>query len=247
MILTDFLTHFKNVRKNGSGYMAQSPLRSDSTPSLSITEGEDGRILIHDFGAPEAAPEDILRAIGLEMKDLMPERDFTPRPAVPLPEKPKKRVTADQIRGFPFVKDVYDYPDESGSLLYIITRSPDKKFTQWRLVGNGFFESGMDGVRRVPYRLPEVIDAVRQGRPVFIVEGEKDVNNLVKIGLDATCNPGGAGKWRPEFNEHLRGAHVIILPDNDDPGRKHAEDVAGHLYGIAAEVKVLDLSERRTS
>jgi len=73
------------------------------------------------------------------------------------------------------------------------------------------------------------------------VEGEKDVESLQALGVVATTNPGGAGKWRTEFNEHLRGRRAIILPDNDAAGRRHAEAVAGSLHGVAASVKVVDL------
>ena len=56
---------------------------------------------------------------------------------------------------------------------------------------------------------------------VFVAEGQKDCNSLHEIGLAATTNAGGCGKWRPEYSESLRGKHVAILPDNDQPGRKH--------------------------
>ena len=58
---------------------------------------------------------------------------------------------------------------------------------------------------------------------VFVVEGEKDVDNLAAIGLCATSSPMGAGKWKAHYNEYFRGKDVAIIPDNDDPGRKHAE------------------------
>jgi hypothetical protein len=76
---------------------------------------------------------------------------------------------------------------------------------------------------------------------VYIVEGEKDVDRLVSAGLAATTNPGGAGKWRPEFAAYFTGARVVILPDNDGPGRRHAEQIARTLHGIAVEVKIIAL------
>ena len=65
--------------------------------------------------------------------------------------------------------------------------------------------------------------------------------NLKQVGLTASCNPMGAGKWKKEYNRYFEGKHVIILPDNDDVGRKHANSVARHLHGIAASVKILAL------
>lgn len=119
------------------------------------------------------------------------------------------------------------------------------------------------GIRQVPYRLPDVIEAVSEGRLVVIVEGERDVDNLWKIGLAATCNAGGAGKWKDELNEHFTDADVVVLPDNDPqarntktgelrfhedgrpilPGWDHAMDVCAKLQGVAARVRLLDLAK----
>ena len=76
---------------------------------------------------------------------------------------------------------------------------------------------------------------------MLIVEGEKDVDNLAKLGIVATCNAGGATKWKPDHAAHLKGANVIILPDNDGPGREHAQMVRKSLSGVAARVRVLEL------
>jgi putative DNA primase/helicase len=86
-----------------------------------------------------------------------------------------------------------------------------------------------------------VINAVKAGRTVYIAEGEKDVDSLVALSLDATTNAGGAGKWRPEYSEVLRGANVVIIPDNDAPGREHAGKVKSALDGIAASVRIVSL------
>ncbi len=84
-------------------------------------------------------------------------------------------------------------------------------------------------MRRVLFKLPELIEAVAAEHPVFIVEGEKDVLVLNKLGIVATTNPGGAGKWRPEFSETLRDADVILIPDNDDAGWEHINQVGALL------------------
>jgi DNA primase len=100
----------------------------------------------------------------------------------------------------------------------------------------------MKEVRRVPYRLPELLKA-DPSCPVFIPEGEKDCNRLWDIGLVSTTNVGGAGKWRADDGEFLRGRQVVLLPDNDDVGRRHAELVAHALHEIAAGVRILPLPE----
>jgi putative DNA primase/helicase len=137
----------------------------------------------------------------------------------------------------------YDYHDEQGNVVYRINRwGPKKTFTQSASDGQGGWLSHkgvMDGVRLVPYRLPELLASINA--PVFVVEGEKDVDRLTSIGLTATCNPGGAGKWPPEFAPHFTGRDVVILPDNDKAGKEHADLVARSLANSATRVRVIPL------
>ena len=86
------------------------------------------------------------------------------------------------------------------------------------------------------YRLPELIAA----RSVVVCEGEKDCETARGMGLVATCNPHGAGKWRPEYSESLRGKRICIIADADQPGRKHAQEVAASLHGKAESLKVIE-------
>jgi hypothetical protein len=144
------------------------------------------------------------------------------------------------LEGDPKVVAVYDYLDEAGVLRYQVVRYAPKTFKQRRPDGNGGWHWNMQGVQRLPYRLPELL-AADPTVPVFVPEGEKDVEALRDLGLVATCNPGGAGKWRSEFNGPLRGRHVVGLADNDGKGREHAGEVATSLTGTAASVKVLEL------
>ena len=111
----------------------------------------------------------------------------------------------------------YAYHDENGELLFEVVRYQPKGFAQRRPDGTGGWIWNLDQVRRVLYRLPEIL-AADPNEPVFIVEGEKDVDALRALGLAATTNPGGAGKWRSEYGESLRGRQVVALPDNDAVG-----------------------------
>ena len=89
----------------------------------------------------------------------------------------------------------------------------------------------MRGVRLVPYRLPAVLEATAEGG-CWVVEGERDADTLAHAGLVATCNSGGAGKWRDEYAAYLRGAsEVVIVADRDPAGYRHALDVARSLDG----------------
>jgi putative DNA primase/helicase len=214
------LAALPDARRNGKGWQARCPVHDDRVASLSIGVGDNGGAVIYCQAG--CATEDVAVALGLTMADLMPASDRNGNGA-------PKRIVA-----------TYDYRDESGELLFQVVRfHPPKDFRQRKRNGSGWNWS-VKGVRVVPFRLPELMaapDAV-----VFVVEGEKDVDNLAAVGLVATCNAGGAGKWRDKHAAFLKGRHVVILPDNDDPGRKHAEQVASSLSGIAASVRIVELS-----
>ena len=130
----------------------------------------------------------------------------------------------------------YDYRDETGTLLFQVLRGLDKQFWQRRPESRGGWVKNVKGVRQVPYRLPELL--ARRDEMVFVVEGEKDADTLHGAGLLATTNSGGAGRWKPSHSESLRGRNVIIIPDNDAPGRAHALQVARSLDGLAASIKI---------
>jgi hypothetical protein len=133
----------------------------------------------------------------------------------------------------------YAYRDESGDLLFETVRYQPKRFSQRRPNGRGGWIWNLDGVRLVPYRLPEI--TTNGDRRLLVVEGERDADRLHSGGVIATTFPLGAGKWRSEYTEHFRGRHVVLIPDNDNPGRRHMTTVATSLYGLAASIKWLDL------
>lgn len=135
---------------------------------------------------------------------------------------------------------VYPYRDAKGDLLYESVRFEPKDFRVRRPDGNGGHKWNLNGGPRVLYRLPEILEA-KPSHTIAICEGEKDCDALAALGVIATTNVTGAGKWREEYNEALRGRKVCILPDNDEPGRKHATQVAESLRPIAASVKVVQL------
>jgi putative DNA primase/helicase len=215
-MINDVLSKFQGVKRSGNSWQARCPAHDDGTASLCIDVGDDGRILL--CCQAKCSTEAVISRVGLTMHDLFPPRESQPR----------GHIVAQ-----------YDYRDEGSTLLYQACRKQPKGFIQRKPEGDGWSYK-LNGVRRVLYRLPELIAAGTVAM-VFVAEGEKDVDRLRGLGLVATCNAGGAGKWRPEYNEHLRGLHVVILPDNDKPGRDHAHHVAWSLQGIATSVKVLEL------
>jgi len=132
----------------------------------------------------------------------------------------------------------YSYVDENGVLLFQVVRFEPKDFRQRCPAGNGWSWS-VKGARKVPYRLPDLLAA--PDATIYVVEGEKDVDRLMQLGLLATCNAGGAGKWSAELSEFFRGRRVVILPDNDEPGRKHAAKACAALGSVGAMVRVIHL------
>jgi 5S rRNA maturation endonuclease (ribonuclease M5) len=141
----------------------------------------------------------------------------------------------------------FDYVAVDCTRLFQVLRfeRPDgtKTFRQRHRDANGSWVNNMDGVERVLYRQPDVIEAVRISQPIFLVEGERKSDTLAAWGIFSTCNVGGAGKWLRSYTETLRDADVIILPDNDEPGRRHAQLVAGQLHSASSSTK---MSSRRS-
>jgi putative DNA primase/helicase len=212
----------RQPQRKAIGWLTWCPCHADQNPSLSISEGSTGKILVKCFaGCSNPAVIDELKA-----RDLW------------------RFQNGDRLHvQNPRIVATYDYEDAHGQLLFQVVRKEpgkdgkNKDFQQRRPDGEGGWIWNVEGVPRVPYRLPEVLRA----DTVFIVEGEKDSDSLVRIGLTATCNPGGAGKWRALYNPHFQGKAVAILPDNDGPGRAHAQKVAQQLHCIASSIKVVEL------
>jgi uncharacterized protein (DUF927 family) len=149
------------------------------------------------------------------------------------------------------IAETYDYTDESGHVLYQSVRMEPKGFKQRKPDGKGGWVWSIKDVRLVLYRLLDLLK--HSTETVFICEGEKDVHSLEALGLLATCNPMGAGKWRPEYSEAVRDRSVVILPDNDPPtdedgkphykGQKHAASVATDLLRVGCEVRIVEVPE----
>lgn len=138
------------------------------------------------------------------------------------------------------IEATYDYRDERGGLLFQVVRKTGKRFLQRRPDGDGWIWQ-LAGVRRVPYRLAQIVSA-DAAAPVFIVEGEKDVEALVAAGAVATTNPGGAGKWTAVADiarSVLAGRDVIVVADADDVGRKHALEIAESLRPVARSLRIV--------
>src|SRR5258708_7077135 len=208
--------------------MARCPAagHEDHKASLSVARGTEQPVIFKCHAGCHR--DDILDGLGLTLADVSTPRDERPAQGEWTP------------RGTDI--NVYDYPDENSDLLCQVLRTADKQFPQ--RVPDRTKRSGwrwtLGSTRRVPYRLPAVIKAAAEKQVVYIVEGEKDVHAIERAGAVATTSPGGAGKWRPEYDVFFTGASVIIVADADEPGRKHATDIAKHLRPVAASVRIAE-------
>ena len=239
---------------------------------------KDGRERIYIHCQAGCSGDAIMRTMGLTARDLIVDPDAPARPAAAKAQQettpaakpqraqqPKADPAEDPKPPIDFAHPdaVYSYTDAQGRELFQVCRysylqngKREKTFRQ-RMRDPGNPKANRDGyVHSVPntlrestlYNMPAVAAAIREGRPLYVVEGEKDVATMTRLGMAATCNAGGAGKWRDSYSELLRGADLIILPDCDTAengyaGQNHALDVAMKSLGIARRVRLINILE----
>lgn len=243
----DFLSRLNGVRKTGSGWVARCPCRNDDeNPSLSIGQGDDGRVLVTCHRGMSCNVEEICSSVGLAVSDLMPKKDsdwIRPIEKKPLkkPDKPAPTKQPQPQQKPKFVES-YDYVDENNVVLFqklrYIDENGKKTFRQRRPDDNGGWEYSLGDIPKVLYNLPSVLKAKEAGYPIWLVEGEKDANTLIEMGLIATTMPGGAGKWLDIHTEALSGALVEIIADNDEVGIQHARHVHEQLVSSGCDSQI---------
>lgn len=215
------------------------PSHNDTNRSLSIREMPDGTVSIHCFAG--CGWSDVVERMGLEAwmlfhasnekGDPVKGKEFT------LGGPGKKTLG-------PIVA-VYNYTDANGNLLYQVTRHDPKDFRQRRPDGNGGW-IWKKGEESVLYNLPNVIAARERGERIFLCEGEKDADNVCRLGLVATTNSGGAGKgkkWQRSHSLELKGTHVVLFPHNDEAGREHAANIANQLHSLGGRTQIVELPD----
>jgi putative DNA primase/helicase len=211
------------VRSTGPGqYQAQCPAHADRVPSLSIRQATGGTVLLKcHAGCPTEA---VVAALGLDMKVLFAEE-----------RDPGLTVVA-----------VYPYRTSRGETVFEVVRYAPKSFRQRRPDGNGDYEWTLKGLtpeqRSLPYKLPQLAAALAKNpeRPVYIVEGERDVETLWGLDCLATCNAAGAGKFTRLHADRLVEAgaqRVLVIADRDEPGRAHALNVVKTCRAAGLEVE----------
>ena len=225
----------QSLRRSGSSYAAKCPFHDDRTPSLSVNFEKGVWKCWSGAGCGGGG------VIDFEMKFARCDKEVAMANIAEIMGLRQGFISGQRWEA------AYDYTDEYGHLLYQVIRYPKDNYGKKKISFRHPDEQGgwvwsLDKCRRALYRLPDIITA----REVLVFEGEKKVD-LVRRDLEmvvevaATCNSGGAEKWLDEYSPFLTGKKVIIFPDNDEKGEKHALQVANSIYRYAAGVKVVKL------
>ena len=218
--IDDFLSRFEGVKGGNNQWQARCPCRNDDeNPSLAIAY-KDERILVNCFrGVSACDAQEICKEVGLSISDLMPD-------------KPKEKKLSKVAE--------YNYYDEAGELLFQKVRYVDqdgrKTFRQRRPVDGGQWEYSLGDTPKVLYNLPAVRAAIAEKKSIYVVEGEKDADVLISLGLVATTMPGGAGNWLDIHTMALAGGTIDLVADNDEVGHEHAADVFRKLQEVGCDV-----------
>lgn len=256
-----------NGERHGDSFMCSCPLpghkHGDQARSLSVSIGRNGGILMHCHVHDGARIGDFANAMGLDVKDFMPEDGRSEeKPA----KKERKVRTEPRKVGDPLkvkgawgkITNIYRYENEDGSLRFLKERAerPDAEKGHEKTF---LMEAEKDGIWDSParlgvskdllYRLPDVKAAIAEGKTVYIAEGEKDCDNLKALGFCATCSATGggtddlSGKWKPEHTNALDGADVVLIPDNDDAGEGYVQWIASKLYERGTRCRIARLTD----
>ena len=227
-----------NAKKVNGNWVASCPVpghgrgNGDKNPSLSISETSDGKALFHCHGGcDQGTVFSVIRERGL-----LPELEARPEPLALI----KPVAVTRQL------EQEWHYTDEEGVTLYIKQRykTTDAKGKDYKLIKvdeAGRRHATLGDARIVPYKLPELRDAISKGRYVYLTEGEKAADAVISLGSVATTSHAGSGTWPDAITEYFAGANVVILPDNDAPGWKYAKKAAAKILPVAKSVRVIDL------
>lgn len=205
--LNEVLPLLKNMKQTGGGgYSTRCPSHDDNKNSLSVRETADGRILFKCFA--ECSYQEIVSALGISFNGNGKQSE---------------------------IETIYDYTDEDGKVLYQNIRFAGKEFRQRHFNNDGREVWNLNRVRRVPYRLADLVKLPSHYNFV-LAEGEKDADLLTEKGLIATNHK----NWRTEFNYLLKDKKVFIFQDHDRAGVEQAETTAQTICRDAVAVKIVD-------
>jgi len=210
-----FCSKLEKVKQTSNGIEALCPAHDDKKASL--TASRNGEKILFKCQAG-CVNNEILQTINMEWNQFFVHSDNSKTPK-------KKEVCR------------YRYKKKDGKHAFDVVRLEPKTFRPQRPDGKW----SLKGVERVPYRLPELLQGVKDLKLIILLEGEKDVDRAIVMGFVATTFVGGAGKWRDEYSEYFRGADVVLIPDNDTAGIIGMTEIATKLHGIASRIRMLEL------
>jgi len=210
-----FCSKLEKVKPTSNGIKALCPSHDDKKASLTASLTYEKILIKCQAGC---SFESVVSALGMEENQFFAQEEKIP---------PKK------------IEDVYRYEDKDSNHVMDVVRFKPKAFLPRRPDGKW----KLDGVTRVPYRLPQMLAGIKEGRDIILLEGEKDCDNAENIGLVATTFAGGAGKWRNEYSKWFQNAKVVCLPDNDSAGRKGMDLIASEIMKVAKSVRWLELPD----
>jgi len=210
-----FCSKLEKVKPTRNGIEALCPAHDDKKASLTASHTPDKILFNCQAGC---SFDKVVSALGMEETQFFAQEEKT---------QPKT------------IESTYRYEDKDGNHVMDVVRFKPKDFRPRRPDGRYTLE----GITRVPYRLPQMLEAIKDKKTVLLVEGEKDCDNLAGIGLVATTFPGGAGKWRDEYLKWFEDANVACVPDNDHAGRKGMNIIASKITKVAKSVLWLELTD----
>ena len=232
-----------NPTSTGGQHSGLCPAHNDRSPSLSLTLTED-RILINCHSG--CSIDQICNCLRIRKSDLFRKCETNTGNKI----TPNKKKNANQVNPNGKVRffsskhkkwvtenSRYTYQKVDGSDAFYVIRAEPKDFRPMTTDGR----LSLEGVGRVPYRLPELLQGIKDSKPILFLEGEKDADRVAEMGFVASTFVGGTGKWRDEYLEYFRDADIVLVPDNDQPGIKGMQDIAEQLHGTAKNIKVLEL------
>lgn len=259
--VNEVLSRLSGVRSHadGKGWEARCPAHDDQRQSLGVSTGRDGQVML--FCGANCTFASIVDALGMTQQQMWPRRDGQNSPSSSSSSSVAVAVYDYKDESGALRFQCVRYLPKRFSQRRPLPGGPVGHYVWglkegiYRHRGNGNWtalksgETIIDSDRQLGraelclYRLPEILSR-SDDEWLFIVEGEKDADALRAVGLAATCSPMGAGKWRQEYAAPLRSRKkkkVCVIPDNDDPGRRHAEQVAASLSPLIDRVVVLSL------
>lgn len=243
VIIDSLASQGHRPKKRGNEWYSRCPCHGGNDyDSMSFRESGDGRVLIHCH-SKGCGYADILSALYIDTRDTPESYHFS-----------RNRVSArddkrDEDRKLELVK-AWDYKDHDGTIIFQVLKYVDqdgkKSFKQRRPDNNGGHIWNLDGAKKVPYNLPAIAAAsTDQKKVVYVVEGEKDADRLIEGGLCATTLPGGAARDNRAISQYTKYfvgvSSIVVIPDNDEPGQKHAEAVRDAFAGTDVNVRIVTL------